>query len=124
MFSHREHNLQVDLMVRAIDTTGVVDRVGIDPAAVAGELNSSELTHPQVAAFGEHLASQLIGADSDAVVTPVADLDVGLGGGLHIGTNATVPQQIDGGSKHRSDKFVGRQPGHILIEPKCVSHLW
>ena len=50
-----------------VSTPGaVVDGVGVDPAAVAGELDPAELGQAQVAALADDLDPQVVAVDPDA----------------------------------------------------------
>ena len=51
-----QQDLDVDLVVAAVDPRGVVDRVGVEPASRPGELDPAPLGQPQVAALPDDLA--------------------------------------------------------------------
>ncbi len=93
-FGHHgtEEDLDVDLVVAAVDAGRVVDGVGVDEATVEGELDSTSLGEAEVAAFADHSTAQLRSVDAQAVVGTIADVGVGLGRGLDVGADATVPQ--------------------------------
>ena len=67
-----EQDLDVDLVVAAVDARGVVDRIGVDLPAVAGELDAAPLGQPQVAALADDLDAQLARIGPDRVVGLVA----------------------------------------------------
>ena len=74
---HRvEQDLDVDLVVGAVDAAGVVDRVGVDPAAAERVLDAAALREAEVAALADDAAAQLAGVDADGVVGLVADVGV------------------------------------------------
>ncbi len=104
-----EQDLQVDLMVRAVDPGGVVDRVGVDLAAALGVLDPGLLREAEVAALGDDACSQLVGAHADRVVHPVADGGVGLVRGLDERADAPVPEEVDRRSQDCAQHLVRRQ---------------
>ena len=71
-----EQDLDVDLVVAAIDAGRVVDRVGVDQAAVERVLDAAALGQTEVAALADHSAAQLDAVDAQAVVGAIADLGV------------------------------------------------
>ena len=71
-----EEDLDVDLVVAAVDAGRVVDGVGVDQAAGERVLDPAELGEPEVAALADHPAAQLVAVDAHAVVGPVADVGV------------------------------------------------
>ena len=74
---HRaEQDLDVDLVVAAVDAGGVVDGVGVDEPAVQRVLDAAALGQAEVAALADHPAAQLGAVDAQAVVGPIADLGV------------------------------------------------
>ena len=97
-----EQDLDVDLVVAAVDAGRVVDRVGVDQPAVERVLDAAALGEAEVAALADHPAAQLGAVDAQAVVGPVADVGVGLGRRLDVGADAAVPQQVDGRAKDAS----------------------
>ena len=75
------------LLIRPPDSVGTAPQRVLDPAA---------LGQPEVPALADHPAAQLRAVDADRVVGPVAGLGVGLLGGLDVGPDAAVEQQVDG----------------------------
>ena len=73
-----EQDLDVDLVVAAVDAGRVVDGVGVDEPAGEGVLDPPELGEPEVAALADHAAAQVAAVDAHAVVGAVADVGVGL----------------------------------------------
>ncbi len=59
---------------------GIVDEIGIEPAAAPRELDAPELRDAQVAALADDLAIQFAGVDAHRVVAAVADVAVALEG--------------------------------------------
>ena len=89
-----DQDLDVDLVVGAVDARGVVQRVGVDPAAGQIELDAAARRHAEVAAFADHLGAHLISVDAHRIVGAVTDVGVGFGLGLDVGADAAVEQQI------------------------------
>ena len=96
-----DQDLDVDLVVGAVDARRVVQRVGVDPAADEVELDAAQRRHAEVAAFADHLGAHLIAVDPHRIVGAVTDVGVGLGLGLDVGADAAVEQQIRGGLEDR-----------------------
>ena len=120
-----EQDLDVDLVVGGVDAGGVVDEVGVDGAAVTvaaglGVLDPAALGEPEVAALADAPGAHLAAVDPDRVVGLVAGVGMGLVGGLHVGADAAVPEQVDRrlqdrlhqlGRRHRRDRRPrGRGP--------------
>ena len=104
-----EQDLDVHLVVAAVDAGRVVDGVGVDQPAGERVLDAAELGETEVAALAHHPAAQLAPVDAEAVVGPVADLGVRLGARLDVRADAAVPQQVDGRPKDRRHELVGGQ---------------
>ena len=93
---HRaQQDLDVDLVVGAVDAGRVVDEVGVDPAALERELDPALLGAAEIAALAHHPAAQVRAIDPDRVVEPVLRLGVGLAARLDVGADAAVPEQVD-----------------------------
>ena len=80
----------------------------IVPPASAYSIRAA-LREAEVAALADDPAAQLAAVDADGVVGLVADVGVRLAGGLHVGADAAVPQQVDGRPQDRLDQLVGRE---------------
>ena len=117
-----EQNLDVDLVIRGVDTRRVVDGVGVYTAAIGGELDPAELRESQVAAFADDLATQLGSIDAQTVVGSIAGCVVMLFRRLHIGSDTTVPEQIHRCPQQRLDEIVGRHAGvfHLQQRPHLL----
>ena len=102
-----QQDLDVDLVIRAVDPRGVVDRVGVDAPAGGRVLDAPALRQPEVAALGDDARAQLAAVDADGVGVAVADLRVRLAGGLDERADAAVPEQVDGGAEDRAHELVG-----------------
>ena len=104
---HRaEEDLDVDLVVAAIDAGRVVDGVGVDEPAVERELDATALGQAEVPALADHPAAQLGTVDAQAVVGSVADLGVRLRRCLDVGADPAVPQHVDGRPKDGRQQLV------------------
>src|SRR5712691_4466291 len=84
-----EHRLQQDLeiylVVGHVNAGGIVDRVGVDPAAPQGVFNASFLGQAEIAAFDHNFATEFTGWDSTGVGRMVAHLCVGFVTGADVG---------------------------------------
>src|SRR3546814_9051149 len=85
-----EQDLDVDLVVGAVDAGGVVDGVGVDAAATQPELDAAALGDPEIGPLADHLGTDLGGVDAHRVVAAVADLGRGLAGRLHVDRKSVV----------------------------------
>ena len=116
-----EHDLDVDLVVGAVDTGRVVDGVVVDPAAQPGVLDAAPLGAAEIAALADHGAPQLVGVDPHAVVGLVPGVGVALGRRLDVGPDPTVPQQLDGCPQQGPDEIVrGRR---LVLDIEQRPHL-
>ena len=106
-----EQDLDVHLMVAGVHPGGVVDGVGVQANAVLRGLDPAELGQAEIAALADHFAAQLGTGDTDGIVGLVPHLGIGLGGGPHVCSDATVPQQIHRCLQDRVQEVVG---GHAL----------
>src|SRR4029079_18092128 len=77
-----EQDLDVDLVVRAVDARGVVDGVRVDATAGRGVLNAAELRQAEVAPLADDTGAQLASVDANRIVVAIAALGVRLVGGL------------------------------------------
>ena len=104
-----EQDLDVDLVVGAVDAGRVVDRVHVDPAAAARVGDARALREAEVPALADDAAAQLLGVDPDGVVRAVADLGVPFLLRLHVGADAAVPEQVDRRAEQGVDQLARRQ---------------
>ena len=100
-------------MIRAIDTAGVINKVRIQPPALQGIVNASQLGHAQIAALTYNLAAQLSTVNSQAVVSFVADVAVGFAAALDVCANTTDPEQINLSFQNVGDQHVRGYPVRI-----------
>ena len=117
-------DLDVHLMVRAVDAGGIVQRVGIDPTAAEVELDTTQRCHAEVATLPDHLGSQLIPVDPDGVIGAVAHRGIGLRLGLDVGSDAPVEQQVHRSTQDGADALGRRQLGHVVIDTEHHTHLF
>ncbi len=105
-------DLDVDLVVGAIDPGGIVYRVRVDAPAGARVGDAAGLGEAEICAFAHHGAAQLRRQHPDRIVGLVAHLRVAFAGSLHIGADAAQVEQLGRGSKHRLDQ-LGRRQGVV-----------
>ena len=86
-----QQNLDVDLVVGAIDTRRVVNGIRIDVAAVKSELDTAALTKTQIGTLADDLAVQFVGIDPQRLVGSIAYFRMGFIGRLHIRADAAKP---------------------------------
>src|SRR5690606_5322530 len=91
------------------DAAGVVDEVGVQPAAVQCVLDASALRTAEIATFTGDLAAQVLAVDAHAVVGAIADLGIALVAGLHVSADAAVPQQVDLHAQHGANQLLRRE---------------
>ena len=112
-----EEDLDVHLVVAAIDPGGVVDRVGVDQTAVERVLDPPALGEAEIAALADDPAAQLDTVDAQRVVGPVTDLGVGLRRRLDVRADPAVPEQVDRGAQHRRHQLGRRERRAVDPEP-------
>ena len=116
-----EQNLDVHFMVGRIDTSRIVDRVGVDTSAGKRVLDTPKVCAAEVTAFGDHFAAQLAAIDAERVVRTIADLRVRFASRFHVCPDAAVVQEIDGRLEDRADE-LGRR--HDLgPDRQCLCNL-
>ncbi len=95
LHERREQDLEVDLVIAAVDAGRVVDRVGVAAPAVQRVLGARALRDREVRAFADDLRAQLDRVDAHVVVDLVADLAVRLAARLDVRADAAEPHQVD-----------------------------
>ena len=108
-------DLDVDLVVRAIDARRVINKVGVDPAAVQCELDPAGLCRAQIGTLADNFDAQINAVDPQAIVGRIADRDVVFGTAFDIGTDPAEPQQINLGLKDCGNQAVGID--HFSFDP-------
>jgi hypothetical protein len=116
-----QKDLEVDLVVRAVDARRVVDEVGVDASAPGRVLDPRAAREAEVAALPHDAAAQLAGVDPDRVGRPVVRVPVALHGRLDHRADTAVPQQVDLSAQHRADDLVRRQS--LVGEPEQLTGL-
>ena len=101
-----EQDLDVHLVVAAVNARRVIDRVGVDQAARQRIFNATALGEAQVATLAHHLAAQLSAVDAQAVVGAVADFGMRFARRLDVRADAAVPEQIDRRTQDCSQQLV------------------
>ena len=104
-----EQDLDVDLVVGAVDPTDVVDRVLVHAAASPGVADARRLRHREVGALADDAGTHLVGVDAHLVVGAVPDVPVALVGILDVRADAAEPQQVDLGPQDRPHQRRGCQ---------------
>jgi hypothetical protein len=89
-----QKNLQIHFMVGGVHPGAVIHRVGVDAPAAPGIFDAAELGDAQIGAFAHDLGLDLATIDADGVIGAVANLEMGLGGGLDVGADAAEPQEV------------------------------
>ena len=117
-----QQNLDIDLMVGAVNATGIVDKVGIERSAGQTKLDTAQLRQPQIAALTYYTAAQVAAVDAQGVVGLVTHIGVGLHAALDVGTNAAVPDQIDRRLEQLMNQLGWRQA--LGLDTKAGAHLW
>ena len=95
---------------------GVVEGIGVDPAACEVELDAAQRCDAEVAAFADHLGAHLVSVHPDHVVGAVADVGVGLGLGLDVGADAAVEQQIHRRLQDPAQQLRRRQLIDVVLD--------
>ena len=90
-----ERDLDVDLVVRAIDASAIVDEIGVDPPAILGEFDPPGLGDGEVGAFADDLGAELAGVGAERVIGRVADLRMALARRFDVGADPAEPDQVD-----------------------------
>src|SRR5262249_14856813 len=90
-----QRDLDVDLIVRAIDAGTIVDKVGVDAPAMLGELNATGLGNAKVGAFADDLCPDFIPTDAERIVGSIADVGITLRRSLDVGSDAAEPQKVN-----------------------------
>ena len=118
-----EQDLDVHLVVRGVHARGVVDGVGVQAHAAPGGLDAAGLSEPEVAALPHDLTPKGIAVDAHAIVGTVAHVGIGLRGGLHIGADAAIEEQLHGRGEDRRDELVRGERGDVRTQVQHRGHL-
>src|SRR6516165_3369529 len=115
-----EQDLDVDLVVRHIDTAGIVDCVGVDAAAGERKRDTPALGYREVGALADHSCANLIAIDPQGIIGAVANLDMAFVGSLYIGPDTAEPQEVDRGSQEPADQLGRCQ--NVNLDVKDTLH--
>ena len=102
-----QEQLDVDLVVGAVHTCRVVDGVGVDRHTVQCRFDTSQLGHTEVAALSDDPAAHVATVDADGVIGLVPDIGVALIGGLDVGSDSSVVDEVDRGFEDLGHQFGG-----------------
>ena len=103
-----DKHLDIDFVIRAINTGGVVDGVGVHAPPCVRKLDSRELGDAEISTLTDHAALKFTRVNAQGIIRTIADVLVTLIGSLHIGSDSTVPKQIDRRFQHRGHQLAGR----------------
>ena len=107
-----DQDLDVDFVIRGVDTGRIVDRIGVEASASQGRLDAATLGAAQIGAFADDPAAQFLGIDAGCVIGAVADIGMGLVRCLDIGADTAEPEQIDLRLQQDVDELVRR---HLVL---------
>ena len=116
-----DQDLEVDLVIRGIDSRRIVDRVGVDAAAGERIGDAAALGHPEIGALAHHLCPDLAAVDTQRVVGAVADFGMPLLRRLYKSADAAEPEEIDRRAEQFADQLGGGEP--IGLDPEKAFHL-
>ena len=116
-------NLDVDLAVTGLHARRVVDSVGVEDDAVTCGLDAAQLGEAEVTALAHNLGAQILAVDAQGVVSLIANLCVGLGGGLHVGTDTAVVNQVDRCLEDGGNQLGRCELGDGLVQVQNLAHL-
>ena len=102
-------------MVGGVDAGGIVDGVGIDASAIAGEGDAPFLGDSEIGALPDRKRAQLLGVDAQAVIGLVADIGVRFAARLDVGADAAEPKQLALALEQSAHQLGGRDLR--LVEP-------
>ena len=120
-----QRDLDVDLLVRAIDPGRIVDEVGVDPparnaASVQCEFDPAGLRAAQIGPFAHHLDVKVAPVDPQRIVGRVANRGVVFGLALHIGADPAEPQKVGLGGQDRAHQRLGLDV--FALQPQHRAH--
>lgn len=89
-----QRNLDVHLVIRAVNTSRIVDKIGVHRAISQGKFDSCPLGDAQIATFADHSRSHLGCVDSQMIVGPITGIGICFRTGLDVGTDPAVPDEV------------------------------
>ena len=102
-----EGDLDVDLIVRAVDAGRIINEVGVDAPAPERVGDAPRLRHAQIGALADHLGAHILGIHAQAIIGRVAHIGITLRGGLDVGADAAEPEQVSLRPQQRGDERRG-----------------
>ena len=114
-----QRDLDIDLMVRAVDAGRVIDRIAVQLHPMLGQLDPGKLGDAKIGPLANHPGTKLGCIDADCIIGPVADIYVAFRGGLDVGADTAKPHQIGRRLQQGIDQLergrpVGFQSGQCL----------
>ena len=103
-----ERNLDIDLKVRRVHSSRIVNRIGVEPDAALRSLNTATLRHAEIGALSYHVAIEIGAGDADRIVGAIAGRCIALLRGAHVGANPAKKQKIDPRLQNGLDQFLRR----------------
>ena len=104
-----QQNLDVDLMIRAINTGRVINGISVQPDSGHRGLDAAKLGRSQIRTLTDNTRPQILTIDAERVIRPVPGICMALVGGFDVGANTAEPQQVDVRFQHRPDQVVRSQ---------------
>src|SRR5260370_34916813 len=104
-------------MIRHIHARGVVDRVGVDPAAGERVLDACVLGETEIAALDTDFRAEFGSRNSARVVGVIAHAGVGLGARADVGADTAVVKTI----YRRARDRLAKRPAAERLGPPSVS---
>ena len=99
-----EQYLQIDFVIRRINASGIVYRIGVNAPATFGIFDTAKLRHAQIGAFAHHQRLDLVAVHPHRVIGAVADIQIALALRFDIGADAAEPKKISLGFEQRIDQ--------------------
>ena len=116
-----EEDLEVDLSIGTVDSTGIVDEVGEAPTPEGLVFDTTLLRETEIATLTGDPGADVSPVDPNPVVDPILGRVMGLMGGLDVRSDPPIPEQVDRGAEHGADRFVR---GHdALLDAENLSRL-
>ena len=112
-----QQNLDIHFVVGTVDTTGVVDKIRIAQTAIERIFDPAQLGHPQIATLADDFRPYIATIHPQRVIGLVTYIGVLFLAGLDIGTDTTVPDQIDRRLEQCGNQLGGCHGIDAQIEP-------
>ncbi len=92
-------------MVGRIDTARIVEEVGVDLAALFGELDTAALGDAQIGTFADDFGANFAAVNTQRVVRFVTRIGVSFGLCFDVSSDTAKPQKIGPGQQHGAHQF-------------------